>query len=94
MKYLFIGIVKLYRKYISPLKKPCCRFTPTCSEYALEAFYEWGTIRGLGLTIWRILRCNPFCAGGNDPVPLNKRKRKRLKQKADKTQPKKNEENS
>lgn len=70
MKYLFIGIIKLYRKYISPLKKPCCRFTPTCSEYALEAFRMHGAAAGLFLTVFRILRCNPFCKGGYDPVPL------------------------
>ncbi len=73
MKYIAIALVKLYRKLISPLKRPCCRFTPTCSQYAIEAFSEWGFIRGLGLTIWRILRCNPFCRGGSDPVPKRKR---------------------
>ena len=73
MKYIAIALVKLYRKLISPLKRPCCRFTPTCSQYAIEAFSEWGFIRGLGLTIWRILRCNPFCRGGSDPVPKKKR---------------------
>ena len=73
MKYIAIALVKLYRKLISPLKRPCCRFTPTCSQYAIEAFSEGGFIRGLGLTIWRILRCNPFCRGGSDPVPKRKR---------------------
>lgn len=73
MKYIAIALVKLYRKLISPLKRPCCRFTPTCSQYAIEAFSEWGFIRGLGLTIWRILRCNPFCRGGSDPVTKRKR---------------------
>lgn len=73
MKDIAIALVKLYRKLISPLKRPCCRFTPTCSQYAIEAFSEWGFIRGLGLTIWRILRCNPFCRGGSDPVPKRKR---------------------
>ncbi|CCZ20438.1 MAG TPA: membrane protein insertion efficiency factor YidD [Clostridiales bacterium] len=73
MKHIAIALVKLYRKLISPLKRPCCRFTPTCSQYAIEAFSEWGFIRGLGLTIWRILRCNPFCRGGSDPVPKRKR---------------------
>lgn len=73
MKYIAIALVKLYRKLISPLKRPCCRFTPTCSQYAIEAFSKWGFIRGLGLTIWRILRCNPFCRGGSDPVPKRKR---------------------
>jgi len=69
MKHLMIGIVKLYRKFISPIKPPCCRFTPTCSAYALEAFQKRGFFVGLILTVWRILRCNPMCRGGYDPVP-------------------------
>ncbi len=69
MKYAFIYIVRLYRKFISPLFPPCCRFTPTCSEYAIEAFEKHGVVKGLFLSIWRILRCNPFCKGGYDPVP-------------------------
>lgn len=59
----------LYRKVISPLKPPCCRFTPTCSQYALEALRKHGPIKGLGLAIWRILRCNPWGGSGYDPVP-------------------------
>ncbi len=77
MKKLCILLVKFYRKYISPLKPPCCRFEPTCSRYALEAFEEWGFFRGFYLTLMRILRCHPFCRGGFDPVPINKRKRKK-----------------
>lgn len=69
MKYILIWLITLYRKYISPLKRPCCRFTPTCSQYAIEAIEEWGAIRGLALAVWRILRCNPFGRGGIDPVP-------------------------
>ncbi|MCQ2435916.1 MAG: membrane protein insertion efficiency factor YidD [Clostridia bacterium] len=69
MRHIAIFLVKLYRRFISPLKPPCCRFTPTCSQYAIEAFAEWGFICGLGLSVWRILRCNPFCRGGYDPVP-------------------------
>lgn len=69
MKYICIRLVKLYRKFISPLKPSCCRFTPTCSAYALEAFQKRGFFCGLILTVWRILRCNPFCRGGYDPVP-------------------------
>ncbi len=64
-----IGLVKLYRKFISPIKPNCCRFTPTCSAYALEAFQKRGFFMGLILTILRILRCNPFSKGGYDPVP-------------------------
>ena len=69
MKYLCIWLIRFYRKCISPLKKPCCRFTPSCSQYALEAFQKRGFFVGLALTVWRILRCNPYCAGGYDPVP-------------------------
>ena len=69
MKHLMIFLVRLYRKFISPLKPACCRFTPTCSAYALEAFTKRGFFVGLILTTWRILRCNPFCKGGYDPVP-------------------------
>jgi putative membrane protein insertion efficiency factor len=64
-----IWLVGLYRKFISPLKPSCCRFTPTCSAYAIEAFQKRGFFAGLILTLWRILRCNPFSRGGYDPVP-------------------------
>jgi len=69
MKHLMIWLIGLYRKYISPLKPPCCRFTPTCSAYALEAFKKRGFFVGFILTTGRILRCNPFFKGGYDPVP-------------------------
>ena len=69
MKHVMIWLIGLYRKYISPLKPPCCRFTPTCSAYAIEAFQKRGFFVGLILTVWRILRCNPFSKGGYDPVP-------------------------
>ena len=72
IKQFFILLIKFYRKFISPLKPPCCRFTPTCSQYALDALRERGLIVGTGLTIWRILRCNPFCKSGYDPVPPKK----------------------
>ena len=69
MKHIAILIIRLYQKLISPLKPPCCRFTPTCSAYAITAFQKRGFIIGLILTVWRVLRCNPFCRGGYDPVP-------------------------
>ena len=70
MKYVCIWLIRLYQKFLSPLKRnPCCRFTPTCSAYALEAFMKRGFFVGFGLSVRRILRCNPFCAGGYDPVP-------------------------
>lgn len=74
MKYAAILLIKFYRKFISPLKKPCCRFTPTCSQYAIEAFEKRGFFVGFLLTVWRILRCNPFGKGGYDPVPEKKKK--------------------
>ncbi len=82
---LFHGIFKkiislpviFYRKFISHLKiTPSCRFTPSCSKYALDALEEWGVIIGISLTLWRIIRCNPFSKGGYDPVPKNKLKEK------------------
>ena len=69
MKHIMIWLISLYRKCISPLKPPCCRFQPTCSAYAIEAFKKRGFFVGLILTVWRILRCNPFSKGGYDPVP-------------------------
>ena len=65
----FIWFIKFYRVCISPLKPPVCRFTPTCSEYALQAFRKHGPFKGLALTVWRILRCNPWGGSGYDPVP-------------------------
>ncbi len=76
MKYVCIWLVKLYQKFLSPLKRnPCCRFTPTCSAYALEAFQKRGFFVGSYLSVRRILRCNPFVAGGYDPVPEPKHKK-------------------
>lgn len=75
MKYAIIFLIKLYRKYISPLKRTSsCRFSPTCSKYALDAYSIHGFFKGTYLTVWRILRCNPFCKGGFDPVPEKKKK--------------------
>jgi uncharacterized protein len=62
--------VRLYQRFVSPLKPvPSCRFHPTCSSYTVEAVREHGALRGLGLGIWRVLRCHPWNAGGFDPVP-------------------------
>ena len=69
MKHIAIFFVWLYRKLISPIKPPTCRFTPTCSQYAMEAFKKRGFFAGLILTTYRIIRCNPFSRGGYDPVP-------------------------
>lgn len=66
---LLIGLVRWYQRSISPHKIPCCRFTPTCSAYAVEALEKHGAFWGSLLALWRLLRCNPFCKGGYDPVP-------------------------
>ena len=63
-------IMNLYRKYISPLKRrPSCIYTPTCSQYAIEALEKYGVLKGSFLAVKRILRCHPFAKGGYDPVP-------------------------
>ena len=67
-KFLLSGI-RMYQKYISPLSGPHCKYTPTCSEYALQAVKKYGAVKGSLLAAWRILRCNPFAKGGYDPVP-------------------------
>jgi putative membrane protein insertion efficiency factor len=61
--------LRFYRRFLSPLKPPMCRFSPTCSQYAIEAIERHGILRGSGLAVWRVLRCHPFCKGGHDPVP-------------------------
>ena len=64
-----IALVKFYQLCISPFTPPSCRFTPTCSQYGLEAIQKYGAFKGSLLALWRILRCNPFSHGGYDPVP-------------------------
>lgn len=66
---LLILPIRAYRRLISPLLPPSCRFTPTCSQYAIEALRKHGPVKGLVLTAWRILRCNPWGGSGYDPVP-------------------------
>lgn len=61
--------IRFYQVCISPIFSPACRYTPTCSQYALEAIKKHGPFKGLYLAVKRILRCNPFCKGGYDPVP-------------------------
>jgi len=75
MKTLIIYIIKFYRRYISPLKTPSCRFTPTCSQYCIQAVEKYGAARGLLLSIKRILRCHPWNDGGYDPVPEHENRR-------------------
>ena len=67
MKKVLIALIKFYRKNISPLKKPCCRYIPTCSQYALEAIEKYGALKGSRLAIKRLSRCHPFHTGEFDP---------------------------
>ncbi len=69
MKKIVLLLIKGYKKFISPHLPPSCRFYPTCSEYAMEAISRYGVFRGGFLAFKRILRCNPFCKSGYDPVP-------------------------
>jgi uncharacterized protein len=69
LQRILIGGIRFYRKGISPLLPPSCRFEPTCSAYGIEAIQRHGVAKGGWLTVRRILRCQPFCRGGYDPVP-------------------------
>ncbi len=69
MKYVFMAIIWFYRKAVSPYTARACRFEPSCSEYAVQAIDKHGAFKGAGLAVWRVMRCNPFCQGGYDPVP-------------------------
>lgn len=70
MKKVMIAMIKFYQRYISPLKKnSVCIYTPTCSQYAIEAIQKYGAFKGGFMALRRILRCNPFARGGYDPVP-------------------------
>ena len=68
MKILFIGLIRFYQLFISPLFPPTCRFYPTCSQYAIEAIEKKGALRGGWLAVKRIAKCHPFHSGGYDPV--------------------------
>jgi hypothetical protein len=75
MKKVLMATIRLYQRTISPDhgwlsggKQRVCRFHPTCSEYTYQAIEKYGAIRGLGKGTWRVLRCNPFNKGGNDPL--------------------------
>ncbi len=88
LSYPFIFLIRLYQKYISPHLGSSCRFTPTCSSYAVKALEEWGPLVGLALALWRVLRCNPFSKGGYDPVPLRKKHRRAAESAGDEGSPK------
>jgi uncharacterized protein len=68
MKKFVLFLIKLYRKYISPLSPPTCKYTPTCSMYAIQAIEKYGLLKGGTMAFFRILRCHPFSKGGYDPV--------------------------
>ena len=74
MKHILIWFIRLYQKTSFGSHK-YCKYYPTCSEYAIISLKEYGTIKGLGLSIKRILRCNPFTHGGYDPVPIKEKKK-------------------
>ncbi len=69
LQKVMLGAIRFYRRWISPLTPPSCRYYPSCSAYGLEAVAKYGAARGGWLTLRRILRCHPFAAGGHDPVP-------------------------
>lgn len=66
---VIIFCLTIYKKILSPLLPQACRFYPTCSQYSVEALKKHGLVKGLWLSIKRLVRCNPFCKGGYDPVP-------------------------
>lgn len=80
MKYVFIALIKFYKRFISPLFPPRCKYYPSCSSYAIEAYKKHGFFKGTILSVWRLLRCNPWSMGGVDYVPeefyLFKKRRK------------------
>lgn len=69
MKYLVLGLIRLYQRYVSPMTRPSCRYVPTCSQYAVESVSKYGALKGMWLAVRRISRCHPFHEGGYDPVP-------------------------
>ncbi|KAF0111627.1 MAG: hypothetical protein FD147_808 [Chloroflexi bacterium] len=69
-RFILLGLIRGYQKVISPaLPADTCRFYPSCSHYGYQAIYKYGTLKGTGMAIWRVLRCNPYNEGGFDPVP-------------------------
>lgn len=69
---VLIAFMLFYRRFVSPLYGEVCRYAPSCSSYALRALQDWGVICGVGLIVWRLLRCNPFTPGGIDDVPTKR----------------------
>lgn len=77
MKTIFLGLIHIYQRFISPLTPATCRFYPTCSEYTREAIQVYGALKGTWLGIKRISKCHPLHKGGFDPVPLKKKDNKK-----------------
>ena len=77
MKKISLFLIRFYQKHISPGLPATCRFVPTCSDYAIQAIERFGFLKGSLISLWRILRCNPFCKGGYDPGPEKRNKTKR-----------------
>ena len=69
MRRPLLWLIRGYQRRVSPLLPPSCRFVPSCSEYGYQAIEKYGIIRGGAMAAWRVVRCNPFCKGGFDPVP-------------------------
>jgi putative membrane protein insertion efficiency factor len=68
MRKMFVEPIKIYRRFVSPMLPPSCRYWPSCSEYALQAIQKHGVLKGGLLGAWRVIRCNPWSRGGIDPV--------------------------
>jgi len=69
MKKIVLGLIRFYKRFISPLLPPSCIYQPTCSQYTYQAIEKYGVLRGSWIGLLRILRCHPFAHGGYDPVP-------------------------
>ena len=80
MARVLLTLIRFYRRWVSPMTPPSCRFTPTCSAYAEEAVQRYGGLRGGWLALRRLLRCHPFGDSGYDPVPRHETSRKNLEQ--------------
>lgn len=72
MKKVLLALIRFYQMAVSPHFPARCKYIPTCSQYGIEAIERFGALKGTALTVWRILRCNPFSKGGYDPVPEKK----------------------
>jgi putative membrane protein insertion efficiency factor len=75
VKRIALAAIRFYQGRVSSGAAPACRFQPTCSQYAYDAIETWGTLRGIIMGVWRILRCNPLNDGGFDPVPERRKPR-------------------